>query len=114
MITLVSVQSPYLRKLARNLAPRRPRRGAFFAQPKPSWARAMMPPPSSVVIGFNILRLRRSAVPTSPAARCATPKGSARGLLHHPVGHYPSKAPPPPRGHRPSQGDDVTARLWTR
>ncbi|MEZ5726463.1 MAG: hypothetical protein R3E47_15505 [Paracoccaceae bacterium] len=26
----------------------------------------------------------------SPAARCATPNGSARGLLHHPVGHYPT------------------------
>jgi len=27
-------------------------------------------------------------VAASPAARCATPKGSARGLLHHPLGHY--------------------------
>src|SRR5690606_23468136 len=37
---------------------------------------------------LNNLRLRRSAVAASPAARCATPKGSARGLLHHRPGHY--------------------------
>jgi len=37
---------------------------------------------------LNNLRPRKSAVATSPAARCATPKGSARGLLDHPVGHY--------------------------
>jgi hypothetical protein len=29
---------------------------------------------SFVVVGLNNLRLRRSAVATSPAARCATPK----------------------------------------
>ena len=36
---------------------------------------------------LNTLRRRRRVVAASPAARCATPKGSARGLLHHPVGH---------------------------
>jgi hypothetical protein len=35
---------------------------------------------SFVVVGFNNLRLRRSAVPTRTAARFATPKGSARSL----------------------------------
>ena len=38
---------------------------------------------------LNNLKLRRSAVATSPAARCATPKGSARGLLHQALGHGP-------------------------
>jgi hypothetical protein len=45
---------------------------------------------SFVIVGFSNLRLRRSTVATT-AARCATPEGFARGLLHLPVGHYPDQ-----------------------
>ncbi|MEI4264135.1 hypothetical protein V8352_20680, partial [Roseovarius sp. D0-M9] len=36
----------------------------------------------------NNLRLRRSAVAARPGRALRYAKGFARGLLHHPVGHY--------------------------
>ena len=52
---------------------------------------------------LNNLRLRRNTVAASPAARCATLKGAARGLLHHPVGHYPDNW---------HEGMSSAIRLW--
>jgi hypothetical protein len=49
---------------------------------------------SFVVVGFNNLRLRRSAVAASPAARCATPKRLRARPHTPPRGALPKPKPP--------------------